>query len=80
METTPLVVFTLFIILGLYDAVAVYIRGGVKTSVSRFLERIGFKSPPFIFMMGLIMGHLFFALEPDCSEEIKKAKLEQLGE
>jgi hypothetical protein len=82
METTPLVVFTLFIILGLYDGFVVFYKGRgsyIGESVSRCLQRTGFKSPLFVFMMGAIMSHLFWYMSPECdcssapkTEEIDK--------
>lgn len=69
MSITSLVVFTLFIILGLYDAFVVFYRGkgsNIGESVSRMLQRTGFRSPLFVFMFGLIMGHLFFYMKPEC--------------
>lgn len=65
MNTTALVVFTFFIALGIYDAYVVYTKG-VGTTVSRFLQGIGFKSPLMVFMFGAIMGHLFFYMDMPC--------------
>lgn len=69
MSITALVVFTLFLILGLYDGFVVFWNGkgsNIGESVSRLLQRTGFKSPLFVFMFGLIMGHLFFYMQPEC--------------
>lgn len=66
MKTTPLVVLTLMIILGVYDFGVVYFGNGVQSSVSRALERAGFRSPMFVLMIGLVCGHLFFAMSPEC--------------
>lgn len=77
MNTTPLVVLTLFIILGLYDFGVVYFGKGVESSVSRCLQRAGFKSPMFVLMLGMVMGHLFFAMKPECDCPVPVDKIQE---
>lgn len=59
MKTTPLVVFVLIIVLGIYDLGCVVFTG-TGSSVSSFLVESAHLSPVFTFMMGCIAGHLFF--------------------
>lgn len=75
MTMTALVVFTFIIALGIYDAIVVFVKGkgsNIGQSVSRFLQRMGFDSPLFVFMFGAIMGHLFFYMSPECKCPVDK--------
>lgn len=81
METTNLIVFSLILTLGVVDAYLVLIKGrasNISQSVSRCLERLGFRSPVFVFVAGAAIGHFWFSMKPDCSEEIKKSKTEEM--
>lgn len=66
MTMTALIVTIVVISLGLYDLWAVT-YGGINWSISRFIQRVSFKSPVFTFMVGFVCGHLFgyMAPEPD---------------
>ena len=64
MSITGLVVTILIIILGIYDLVVV-LRGGVASSVSRFLIDSGIKAPFVAFTFGFVSGHLFGVVYPD---------------
>lgn len=67
MTTTAIVILTAFIVLGIYDAYVVFSKG-VGSSISRQLEKLGFKSPVAMLVIGIIIGHLWFAMEPECPE------------
>ncbi len=70
MSLTALVITTVVITLGIYDLWAVTYKG-VQWSISRFVQRVSFKSPVFTFMVGFVSGHLFsyMAPEPDVIEK-----------
>lgn len=67
MTNTAIVVLAACIIVGLWDAVVVA-RTGIGTSVSRFLQKLGFKSPVFVLMIGIVLGHVFFEMEPEAPD------------
>lgn len=67
MTTTAMVVLAFMIGLGLYDVYAVgTAKGDVSTSVSRFVQKLGFKSPMFVLVFGILVGHWFFYMTPEC--------------
>lgn len=66
MNTTASGLLTVFIILGVYDFAVVYFGGGIQSSISRCLERAGFKSPMFVLAIGIIIGHIWFNMKPEC--------------
>mgnify|MGYP003554396937 CR=1 FL=1 len=76
METTALVVTGLILALGIYDLIVVA-RGGVGTSVSRFLQRSAFKSPLVAFTFGFVGFHLFGYMKPECPPCDDKVALEE---
>lgn len=65
MGTTELVIFSLLLAAALYDAYVVFTKG-VSSSISRAMERLGFKSQLAVFTVGCIIGHFWFSLEPEC--------------
>lgn len=65
MGTTEIIILAAFITLGIYDAWVVFSKG-VGSSISRALEKLGFKSPIAMLVIGIIIGHLWFAMEPEC--------------
>jgi len=67
MSTTGIVVTGFLIAIALYDMVVV-IRKGVGCSVSRFIQRVGFKSPIVIFVTGALCGHFWLYLPPETPE------------
>lgn len=76
MDTTELVIFTALLAVGLYDAYVVFTKG-VGSSVSRAMERLGFKSPLAVFVVGAVIGHFWFGMKPACecpSESFKTSQ------
>jgi len=70
MDMTEIVILAAFIGLGIYDAWIVFSKG-VGSSISRALEKLGFRSPVAMLVIGIIIGHLFFNMRPeevDCSQ------------
>ena len=67
MHQTAIVILSAFIALGIYDAYVVYTQG-VGGSISRYLQKLGFRSPVAMLVIGIIIGHLWFSMEPDCSQ------------
>lgn len=65
MHPTAIVILSLFIAAGIYDAFIVYTQG-VGGSISRYLQKLGFRSPVAMLVIGIIIGHLWFSMEPDC--------------
>lgn len=64
MSLTNIVLTACFIILGIYDFIVVA-RSGVQTSISRELQRIGFKSPVVCLVIGFLLGHWFGYMPPE---------------
>jgi len=75
MHPTAIIILSAFITLGIYDAVIVYTQG-VGGSISRYLQKLGFRSPVAMLVIGTIIGHLWFSMEPECppckTEEVGK--------
>lgn len=65
MGTTELIIFSLLLAAALYDAYIVFTKG-VASSISRAMEKLGFKSQLAVFTVGAVIGHFWFGLEPDC--------------
>jgi hypothetical protein len=65
MTTTGIVVTACFITLGIYDLIVV-MRRGVGCSVSRFMQQAGFKSPIVSVVIGMLIGHFFMYMPPEC--------------
>lgn len=60
-----LYVFTFFIVMGMYDLVAVYILPDKLPSISLLTqEKIGIHLHVVDFVLGLVAGHLFFNMTP----------------
>jgi len=59
MKPTAVVITTLVVFAGLYDAFAVTFLGGVDTSVSRFLQESSQNMPIFYGMIWAVFGHVF---------------------
>lgn len=59
MGMTPLVVFILLIVAGLYDLYMVVFHG-TGSSISNFMINVGFKAPFVVFVSGAVVSHLFF--------------------
>lgn len=68
MSTTGIVVTACFISLGIYDMIVV-MRKGVGCSISRFMQRVGFKSPIVCVVIGMLLGHFFMYMPPECPEK-----------
>ena len=64
MHPTAIVILSLFIAAGIYDAFIVYTQG-VGGSISRYLQKLGFRSPVAMLVIGIIIGHLWFSMEPE---------------
>lgn len=61
MSVTGLLITSIMVFIGLYDAVVV-MRRGVGCSVSRWAQRTGYSSPIFVLMIGYLLGHFFGAM------------------
>ncbi len=59
MKRTALILFIAFIALGLYDF-AVVVFTGLPSSISQFIVSTTKVDPIMTFVMGCIVGHLFF--------------------
>jgi len=58
MTKTGVFVVVIAIIVAIWDMIAV-LRGGVESSVSKFLQTVGCKSPTFCVCLGILIGHFF---------------------
>ena len=63
MRTTPLVIFVIFIVAGIYDFACV-VFGGTGSTISAYMVKVGLSAPFSVFVIGLICGHFFFKMEP----------------
>jgi hypothetical protein len=68
MEPTAIIITGLFITVALYDLVLV-VKNGVGCSVSRFMQRAGFKSPIFSVVLGMLLGHFWMYMPPESEPE-----------
>ena len=75
MHPTAIVILSAFITLGIYDAYVVYTQG-VGGSISRYLQKLGFRSPVAMLVIGIIIGHLWFSMEP---EPCPKCEIEEVS-
>lgn len=77
MTTTSIIVLSACIVVGIWDAIVVArSKGNIGSSVSRFLQKLGFRSPVFVLMIGIVLGHVFFEMEPesDCTVAEEQTK------
>ncbi len=65
MNPTALVVFILLIIAGFWDLYCV-VRKGTASSISAWIIKTTHISPVFTFVIGVIIGHLFFSMHVVC--------------
>lgn len=63
MGWAPLVIFVVFIVVGIID-LGFVVFTGTGSSISNAMINIGFKSPLVVFVCGLVAGHLFFYMYP----------------
>jgi hypothetical protein len=72
-QWTVVFISTNFILLGLYDTLAIS-GGGSESSISHTMIIWSYKYPVFTFIMGFIMGHLFWRLRDTiATKEISEA-------
>ena len=76
MSTAGLFFFITLIVLGLFDLGCVLFKGTGST-ISAFMVDAGIRSPFFVFVLGVVAGHLLFpmrAVEPTgkTEDEVKK--------
>lgn len=67
MSTTGIVLTACFITLGIYDFIVVC-RRGVCCSISRCMQKAGFKSPIISLVIGALIGHFFLYMPPEVTE------------
>lgn len=79
MTNTAILLLGVFIFVGIYDAAVVW-KTGIGCSVSRTLQKLGFKSPIATLVIGIILGHLFFEMEPECPPCQKDISHEKMKE
>lgn len=76
MPTTSIVVLSACIIVGIWDAIVVArSKGNIGSSVSRFLQKLGFRSPVFVLMVGIVLGHVWFEMEPENDCPVDKVEI-----
>ena len=68
MGMTEMILTAGFIILGIYDFIVVT-RTGVGSSISRAMQRAGFRSPTVCLVIGYVLGHIFGYMPPEISTE-----------
>ena len=62
MTTTGTFIVIIAILVAIGDMIAV-LRGGVESSVSKFLQTVGCKSPTFCLCVGILIGHFFAVMK-----------------
>ena len=77
MSLTAMIVTGGLIAYALYDLVIVA-RGGVATSISRFMQRSALRSPIIAFTAGFVCGHIFGYMAPEPIEPSKPNEQVQL--
>jgi putative intracellular protease/amidase len=68
MTTTGIILTATFCTLGIYDLVVV-LRNGVGCSISRCMQKAGFKSPIVSLVIGMILGHFWLYMSPEITDE-----------
>jgi hypothetical protein len=69
MSLTGIIITGILITIALYDLVVV-VKHGVGCSVSRFMQKVGFRSPIFSFVTGAIIGHFWLYMPPEEGQEV----------
>ena len=64
MTLTAMVITATITALGIYDLWAVA-RGGVGTSISRYMQRSALRHPLIAFAVGFVCGHIFGYMAPE---------------
>lgn len=75
MSLTAMLVTGGLIAYALYDLVVI-VRGGVGTSISRFMQRSALKSPIIAFTVGFVCGHIFGYMAPEPPKPSEQIQLE----
>lgn len=77
-KTTIIVSISAFIILAIYDVVAIH-YGGTEASISSLIINFSYKMPMFTFCCGFVMGHLFWRMKSN-KDTVVKIDKEPSGE
>ena len=67
MNPVGLVVFIIFIGVGIYDF-ALVVFSGVGGTISNAMVDYGLRAPFWVFVAGLVMGHLCFPMRGKCKK------------
>ena len=65
MTLTAKIITGIVIALGIYDLWAV-IFGGMDSTISHYLQVVGFRAPVIVFAFGYIAGHIWGFFPPTC--------------
>lgn len=76
MTLTAKIITATVIALGIYDLWAVS-TGGVESSISRFMQDVGFNAPFVILVFGYLAGHFWGYMPPVCPHCGKEYSLEE---
>ena len=60
-KITSIFIISLVVIIAVYDVYAIA-KGGVESSISHMMIEWSYKYPMFPFMMGVLVGHLFWRM------------------
>lgn len=72
MKPAGLVVFIAFIVVGMID-LGFVVFGGTGTTISAFMVGAGLRSPFWVLVFGILVGHLVFRMHPVCKNCERKA-------
>lgn len=67
MKPAGLVVFIAFIVVGIID-LGFVVFGGTGTTISAFMVDAGLRSPFWVLVFGIVVGHLVFGMKAVCSK------------
>ena len=76
MTTTGIFLVILFVTAGIYDFIVVC-KNGVGCSISRSMQRAGFRSPIVSLVIGALLGHLFLYFPIEITDQDVRAYIEK---
>ena len=68
MTTTGVIIISCSIVLLMWEVVA-FVRGKRRALISTWMQKIGFRSPIFIFVAGIFAGHFWAYFPPTLDDE-----------
>ena len=76
-QLTIIFIAVVFIAIAIWDVLAIS-QGGTEASISSTIITWTYKFPAFTFLMGFIMGHLFWRMKPNDETKFIDQKKEEV--